>query len=1087
MLSGGEFVGMCPFDVRDGKGERKRVNALIDTGSMSKSFIHPDLVRRLGLDGLVDRKKSSVRVANDSELEIEGTVILNILIENRKDHRIKEFEFAVASIPLELIMGYRELTAWDAVINLGSSQISLGGLRINLVNRKGEHNVNCVNFVGSIGIDEQEHIEKLEKQKDITPSEAKQALDNILERYESVFGEAVGSNMRPMTVDLKEKFRDRIISMPPRQRSKEADEALDREVENELRLGIIEKSRSPWNFQVMMIPKPGGGWRKVMNFVPLNKWIEDYSFPLPTIDYCLDSTQGSRVFSAMDCKKGFNQQRVGDEETKNIFSFTTRRGKWRNVCLPQGVKTATGYFQEGMSEVIESDILWRWILLYIDDILIHTKTLRAHLYVLELLLSRLKAAKVKLNRDKCEFMKPKVNYLGSEVTGEKIKPKEESIKNIRGIPIPKTKKELNHFVAMTQWHLARYVPDFAGMVMELREAGLGKGKLMMTTDLREAFLRVRELATEKLVNTHFVPGRPIELAVDASGSTVCALLFQEEELVRCASRKMTKTERGYSTTERELLAIIYGCKKYRKYLLGTKFVTFTDHKPLVSIFKKQRGETDRINNMLGKLTDYNTRVEYVEGKKMKADYWTREKKDFDEDRSPIQDGFVFTVVPGGGGFRYTSEDKKVLRGYKSKRRVAMGVEVKVKEKWKLFAPREKRRALLWEMHRERHEGIVGMKKKAGAFHWPGWSGDIEDLVRGCECIQKKEGKPVKNKDYVEVKAENPLDLVAIDVYSYAHMGDFLTFKDIASARMWVKELPNGHSQKEVTAKYREWEQEVRVPKRILSDRGSEFNLIRGNRTLTSAWHPQSNGKLERAHKELANLCREHNIGPVEALQFYNTDEINLKFYKGWAGLKPLPPRKKERKQQQSAVRSFEVGDIVVRHIVRRARNKAENTHTGLFRITEKKGPVTYGATDGTARTFQFHCDLLKKVVIPDSRGWRLTGTQRAECWEEWGIGDEPLFGEQMPVEDLLEANWEGKRVMVGAQFQHNTRIVDKIERDNPEFVVWVVPEIRCEEWYRRAESLEAHWNRVKTLVDRDGNEVGRFPFNVWVAFAKKKE
>ena len=130
--------------------------------------------------------------------------------------------------------------------------------------------------------------------------------------------------------------------------------------------GWIEPSSSPWNFRSVLVDKPGGKKRHCINFGPVNPFIKDCKYPIPHLEELLDLLAGFSVFSGLDLSDGYHQMPVHPDD-RDILSFTTRRGKWRYRFLPFGIKIAGEYFHGQLASKLSPELLWLFLLLYIDD------------------------------------------------------------------------------------------------------------------------------------------------------------------------------------------------------------------------------------------------------------------------------------------------------------------------------------------------------------------------------------------------------------------------------------------------------------------------------------------------------------------------------------------------------------------------------------------------------------------------------------------------------------------------------------------------------------------------------------------------
>ena len=366
------------------------------------------------------------------------------------------------------------------------------------------------------------------------------------------------------------------------------------------------------------------------------------------------------------------------------------------------------------------------------------------------------------------------------------------------------------------------------------------------------------------------------------------------------------------------------------------------------------------------------------------------------------------------------------------------------------------------------------------YHWPHKKDYVQDMVDGCECSTTKASKLPRNKSLRPVVADVPLELVAMDVYTYERV-DYATMMDIYSGMPFVFDLPEGHSGENLAVHVDSFCSEHGRPQRLLTDRGiPEMDIPRSK---TSAYHPESNGKLERFHEELGKLSRIHGCLPTKAVQYYRTDDMrNLFKSQGLVGGRVI--------QYDPPNRHFAVGDLVMRHIHRRQRTKADDVYRGPMKVIQKKGDRTYIVTDGP-REFTVHVNDLKRYTMPASNGWRVNLQDELEILEEMEIDPDTLEAVGLDAADLLQMDWSGERIHGGVHLRETALLYEKFKRERPELLVFVVPELRCEPWLDQMEHEDAVWVQLErsaddALIDRDGNAVGRFPFNLWLVGMKPK-
>ena len=1151
--AGEGHLAMCHVELYNGHGQRVGGRMFGDTGATMDNFITPHEVRRLGLwDKVVTESKGHAAAGGGvtSDQSVELTVRVG-----GKAGVDKLVRCCLMELPFPILLGLTTMAEWGAVLDLDAGEFEFRrlGLRVPMILRKewqrqhtgtgqvGEHQLGQALVVGEPvdysdmpelvhgdGDDDDDdegddddgkmpglldEVREMEAQEDddMSEEEGQRALEDLLAEYPELFGPMVGSKLKPLILEMKEGYKGRTINVPPARHSREAEDEIERQTQALKAAGLVERSTSKHNLQIVLSEKPNGQKRMNLNCVPLNKGLVDFSYPLPKIADLLDKLGRirARYYSAMDLQQSFNQK-PAEEGSREYLAYTSKSGKHQFTCMPFGVKISSELFQEDMVDTLSrdggSEVLWAYVMIYIDDVVVATRTRRAHLTLLRHVFEQLRQTRLRLQRPKCSFMQPQIQYVGHVVDEHKVAPVQERLDCIAKVPTPTNKKELQAFLGMTMWHLKKYVVDYAKAAAPLWALTSTARQWEWTDEHDQAFEAIKAMGTKQLSNTHYDDDKPVELWTDWSPKAIAAVLMQEGKMVHCASRSLNQAEKNYAAVEGEMLALTYGLKKFRPYLLGkdVEVVTHVDHKPLEGVIMNDEQANKRLARLKAKTAGFKLKVVAGPGSDMKADFWTRagvesDHRDFgevvdsdDEDGHEdvdLEAGKLLTLTSKQDNRevlhtsydRLTMDDQNELDTYDDghKWQTALGTMVLVRGHWRLYVPKVERRALMWRHHRYRHHGVQGMMEAMATVHWRGKQGDITDLVHSCSCAVAKEGQPVKSgPSGLHLTASKPMELVAIDIFGYNDV-DWLTKMDMCSAIPFVTRLPNGHTQVEVKGAWDAWVAIMGEPDEILADNGHEFDLIDLPRRRTAVEHPQSNGKLERFHKELANLCRIHGVEPDRALQYYITPAMRDAF---WGGIRRAAEEKAAQIEEgKGAARHFAQGDLVLRFASRRSRRKADNTYTGLRKVVKVISDTTYEVAKGIteAGNAKVHVDQLKRYTMPESGGWRVAKV--ANLHTSMGMHKEQLAGEAT-LQEAMDSKWAGTHRDLGVVFHGGDKVWDKYLAEQPAQLMVVVPELPFEEWYHKMQQAKgAQWRQVSDahIMDARGRPVGTFPFKLW--------
>ena len=367
-------------------------------------------------------------------------------------------------------------------------------------------------------------------------------------------------------------------------------------VDSMLSRGIIESSDSPWASPVVLVRKKDGKTRFCVDFRKLNDCTRKDAQPLPRIDESLDALGGACFFSTLDLASGYWQVMM-DPKSKEKTAFTTPYGLYQFRVMPFGLCNAPATFQRLMERVL-SGLHWTACLVYLDDIIIFSKTVEQHLALLRDVFSRLRRAGLKVKPSKCHLLQTSVHYLGHVVSAKGIETDPGKVKCVSNWPIPTTSKELSSFLGLASYY-RRFIKHFAHVAAPLH-ALIHKGKpWQWTTECTEAFFELKKMLISAPVLTLPDFSKSFVLDTDASGEGLGAVLSQTingmEHVIAYASTTLTHTEKRYCATRREMLALVWGSRHFRPYLYGRKFLFRTDHNSLrwLHNFKEPEGQVAR--------------------------------------------------------------------------------------------------------------------------------------------------------------------------------------------------------------------------------------------------------------------------------------------------------------------------------------------------------------------------------------------------------------------------------------------------------------------------------------------------------------
>lgn len=362
---------------------------------------------------------------------------------------------------------------------------------------------------------------------------------------------------------------------------------IQAQVEDMLAKDIIEVSHSPWAAPVVMVRKKDGSWRFCVDYRGLNSVTVKDAHPLPRTDDTLDALSGASMFSTMDLSSGYWQVQL-DQQDKEKTAFTTSRALYQFKVMPMGLVNAPPTFQHLMQLVLQG-LSWRTCLVYLDDILVYSKTFTEHLLHLKEVFERLRTANLKLKPSKCDFAQPQVTFLGHVVSNTGLKPDPKNIDKVLHWPVPENPTEVRAFLGLCSYY-RRFIHQFSKISQPLH-ALTQKGKSYSWTEVEQkAFDTLRHALTHTPILAYPDFSKEFLLFTDASNFAIGCVLSQlndnnREHVIAYGSHTLTATERRWSTFDRELWAIVWSIRHFRQYLTGHSFRIITDHKPLLGLRK----------------------------------------------------------------------------------------------------------------------------------------------------------------------------------------------------------------------------------------------------------------------------------------------------------------------------------------------------------------------------------------------------------------------------------------------------------------------------------------------------------------------
>ena len=362
-------------------------------------------------------------------------------------------------------------------------------------------------------------------------------------------------------------------------------EELRKQLDAYLSKNWIRHSTSNFAAPVLFQRKSDGSLRMCIDYRGLNKYTKRVEFPLPNVDTLLDQLSGSYVYTALDLAQGYHQIRIKDEDIYKT-AFKTQYGLFEFLVMPFGLTSAPSTFQRFMNYVLKPEEN-TFVLVYLDDILIFSKSLDEHLVHLEKVISLLAEHQLVLRLTKCHIGKSELEYLGHTLSSKGIKPSPKKVEAVTNWPIPQNVTHVQQFLGFCNFY-RRYIPHYSNIAYPLYELTRKNVSFKWTHKEHTAFLKMKQLMTTAPVLRRPNCGRDAEfvIATDASKYGIGAVLLQQDnngKLQPCAyfAKSLSTPQRSYSTYDQELLGVVAAMSEWRVYIEGCKSITIiTDHATL---------------------------------------------------------------------------------------------------------------------------------------------------------------------------------------------------------------------------------------------------------------------------------------------------------------------------------------------------------------------------------------------------------------------------------------------------------------------------------------------------------------------------
>ena len=874
------FLIRIPLNFR-----KNNVTALIDTGAAVSviSLLVFQRLPSLGKNKLYNNHSLLFRSATGDELMVTGYFNLHFQIQGIT---FAHPFYVIRNITEECIIGMDFLSLMTVSFN-GPERILTLGTEGKVIEIPFEKPLirNEVNHISAISLPKLEHLERPERK----------ALHEVLQKNEDCFAINMWDLGKTDVVKHTIVTTGPPVTSPPYRAPPANKEVIEKHVKELLNSGIISPSASPYSSPVIIVDKPDGGKRMVIDYRKLNKQTVKDRYPLPRIDDTIDALHGAKYFTTLDLLSGFYQVEI-DEPSRAKTAFITPQGLYEFNRLPMGLANSPSVFQRALNFILRMYISI-FCLIYLDDIIIYSKTLSEHLVHIEKVLKCLKAAGLKVKISKCQFAQTEVKYLGHIVSADGVRPNPEKVKSIEEFPSPKNVDELRTVVGMLSYY-RKFIRNFAEIAHPMTKLQKKDIKFEWTSEQENAFKILKDKLTEPPILGYPSFQLPFIVYTDASGWGVGAVLSQKQDMehpdretvIAYTSRHLNEREAKWSTVEKEALAIVHAVTVFYPYLWGKQFTVVTDHNPLKWLMTMVK-PTGRLMRWSLLLQEFDMEIQYRPGSKHgNADGLSRLPLPLEgtPSASSQEDPYVRIcfiveewltaqkVDPYCIQAKASMEEPEATKGLamrlNEEKVITLGNGILAYNNGKIIVPRAMREDVMSRFHSHRLSGHLGLPKTLfrikQRFTWPRMDADIKEFIEACLLCAKRKAHGTRKMPLQPMPVASYLwERIAMDIVGpvpESRKGNkyILVIGEYISRYVEAIALPDQTAPTIATAFIHTIILKHGLPTTVLTDQGSNFQSelmahiyqeLGIKQLRSSPYNPKCNGMVEKVNRVLVDM------------------------------------------------------------------------------------------------------------------------------------------------------------------------------------------------------------------------------------------
>lgn len=717
-----------------------------------------------------------------------------------------------------------------------------------------------------------------------------ETFNNLLDEYQELFSDNPGLIWKyecQIKVKPGDPIAQRPYPIPITKLSK-----MDKEIQRMLDLGVIEKSNSPWSSPIIGIEKKNGEIRLCLDARQINKRIiPDRECPMG-VEEILHKFQGAKYLSTIDLTAGYWQCPL-KKESREITAFLHRGRNYQFKVLPFGLINSVAEFQKILDKVLGPEVL-EFTATYVDDIHITSTSFDEHIRHLRIIFEKFTENNIKINIHKSQFLREQITFLGHIISEKGISMDPEKIKTIQEFQAPRNQKQVRAFLGFINFY-RKYIRDLSQLTEKLSQLTKKNCIWKWESEQQSAFEQIKKCFLEDIIIGYPDFKQPFFLVTDASGTHIGAELYQmnaegKHRTIGFTSRTLNEAERKYYTTERELLAIVFGCKKYRNYILGHVTNLLTDHQAL-TFLNSCRLLNARLMRWSLQIQEFDLHIQHIAGKEnIGADTLTRYPQISTDQVSVNQQIFINQINVKQYSQNLTRQLKQLHLLQKQDPKICRIIQ-RLKQdvklpyqihnnllfykdsmgKCRVMIPDSIAGTLIQEVHENYgHSGATKiyklLKMDCQLKHM---FRTIKRITQSCDICQKSKIYNQQTRGpLLSIIPEEPGEMVSLDLIGPLPTGQLgakyiLVMMDVFSKYIQIYPLKKATAAAIIARIEKKYIPLCGPFKKIITDNGTQFHSkqwinrlqqLRIKVSRTTTYHPEGN-PVERANKEIGRMLR----------------------------------------------------------------------------------------------------------------------------------------------------------------------------------------------------------------------------------------